>query len=468
MKLGQSVWAVVQVVGRQGSSLLIFYILSRLLAPKDFGLLGMAVCWIGFVNVFSELGFSAALIQRKELEEKHISTTFYLNVILGLLLTVVGIGVSYPAALFFDSNELQPIISVLSVSFLINSLSLTQMAIAQRELQFSKLAIRDFSASVMGGFFGVVAAYLGYGVWSLVIQNLITSVVSALMLWRIISWRPRCQHTSYDCLKDLWPYSSKIFYFNLFKYLSQNVDKVLIGYFLGPVALGLYTFAFRFVLYPVTMLVGSIGNYLFPKFSRHQTENAFLARYFVDLNKITNAILVPVLMVWALASEKIVLNFFGSNWLGATQIMKILAVIGLIYIYFSPVGHVMKALNKPDWLFKWAVFITFVTVVCIIVSAKGTIETVGFGLLIANLIGLPVVMYIMNKLIGITWESYKKMYASTAVSSITMGAVYVLMVKFETLNSYLIPVVLSLIGYVFVFLLLEREFMRKILNRCYS
>ena len=159
-------WALFQNIGRQASSFAIFLILALLLSPSDYGILGMSTAWIAFISVFTEMGFGAALIQRQNIESKHLSTIFFLNIGTGVLLTFIGIILSWPCALFFKTPDVQPVMAVLSFGFIIKSFSLTQVAIAQRGLKFRDLAIRDISASLIGGGVGIVAAFLKYGVWS--------------------------------------------------------------------------------------------------------------------------------------------------------------------------------------------------------------------------------------------------------------------------------------------------------------
>ncbi len=144
-------WTVIQQIGGQVSKYVVFLVLAFLLPPRDFGVIGLTLTWIAFILVFAEIGFSAALIQRPTLEAGHLSATFYLNIGLGIILTLLSIASAKPVALFYRLPEIQDIIIVLSFNFIINALSLTQLALAQREFRFKDLAIRDIAASLFGG-----------------------------------------------------------------------------------------------------------------------------------------------------------------------------------------------------------------------------------------------------------------------------------------------------------------------------
>lgn len=457
MTFGPGSWAVIQTVGRQGASFLIFLVLSRLLSPKDFGLLGMAISWIGFVSAFSELGFSAAIIQRKEIEEKHLSTTFFVNVALGLMLTIIGIGMSIPAATFFKTPEVRPVIALLSLSFIVNSLTLTQMAIAQRELKFKKLAIRDLSASIIGGIIGIFAAFWGYGVWSLVVQMLITGIVSTVLLWQFSKWRPSFRFTSLECVKELWPYSSKIFYFNLFKYFAQNTDKLLIGYFLGSVALGLYTFTFKIVIFPITTFVGAVGSYLFPKYSRIQEDISDIKSSYLEINGLLGATVAPVLFLIIILSTFLVPLLFGEKWNAALPLFPIMAIVAFLQTIISPVGNLLKATNRPGWMLNWSVFITILAALLMVIGVEFGIEGVALGLAGAYLIGSAVNMWILNKVISLNYSDIINVYVNKLIPIlIVAGIIFFSVIKkkvvlasdvFALLTS--ITVVYSLVFYKF-------------------
>ena len=170
------IWSVVQQIGGQVATLIVYFALAALLPPRDFGLVGMAGAWLAVLNTFCETGFGAALIQRDQVRGEHLSSTFAVNLAMGAALTLLGIVLSYPAARFFSTPDLQPVMAVLSLAFLMRAFGLTQVALAQRELRFRALAVRDVSANVLGGSAGLALALAGYGVWSLVGMTLVNGL----------------------------------------------------------------------------------------------------------------------------------------------------------------------------------------------------------------------------------------------------------------------------------------------------
>ena len=141
--------------------------------------------------------------------------------VVGAALTILGIALSWPAAVYFKAPALQPVMAWLSVGFLLRAFGLTQAALAQRELKFRALAIRDLTANILGGVVGIGLALAGYGVWSLVIMTLVSALLETVLLWSLAHWRPRRFEISREATADLWPYSSRMLSFNLFKAFAQ-------------------------------------------------------------------------------------------------------------------------------------------------------------------------------------------------------------------------------------------------------
>lgn len=416
------IWSIIQVIGRQGITFLIFTTLAIILSPADFGVLGMAMVWIAFIQTFSEMGFGAALIQRQNVDSKHFSTIFFINVAAGIVLTFIGIIISWPSAFFFKTPEVQPIMAFLSFGFVINSFSLTQMTIAQKEMRFRDLAMRDISASLIGGITGIILALLKYGIWSLVILSLTTSIVGTLLLWKVSKWRPKLREFSFKYAKDLWPYSSKIFLFNIFRYFAQNTDKLLVGYLLGSVALGLYTFAYNITILPISTFVGAIGNYLLPKFSRMQADLELVKSSYLFINKAINSVVAPLMVIVIFLSPILIPYIWGQKWIQAIPLIQIFAILAILQSLISPVGQLMKALNRPGWLFNWSVLITVVVLIFVWIGAryKGIVGAT-FGLTIAHILAVPIIFFIIRKLVHISTRDILNSLLPSTISSLLIG-----------------------------------------------
>ncbi|NEP26870.1 oligosaccharide flippase family protein [Moorena sp. SIO3I6] len=175
-------WSLVSQVGRQVMQFVTTAILARLLSPSDFGLLGMAMIVIAFIDLFKDLGTSSAVIQRKNISDALLHSLFWINVALGILGIFVIFVISPLAASFYQEPRVTSVLRFLSLNFFISGISILQKAILEKNLAFNTLAKIEICAIVSASFVGIGSALLGFGVWSLVYQSLVLVTVTTVML----------------------------------------------------------------------------------------------------------------------------------------------------------------------------------------------------------------------------------------------------------------------------------------------
>ena len=246
-------WTATSNWGNELTRLLVFVILARLLDPKDFGLVALALVFIGMTQVVADQGMADALVQRKDLDPAHFDSAFWMNVAAGLFLAALMAGLAIPISHALGEPRLAPVLAVLALSIPISSLNLVQRALMTRDLAFRSLALRTLVSIGVGATFGVTAAFLGFGVWSLVAQQITAPIAGVLVLWRVSYWRPRATF-SYRHFRDLFGFGSNVVGFRLLNYFNRTCDQLFIGSFLGAASLGFYTIGSRMLrlLFQVT------------------------------------------------------------------------------------------------------------------------------------------------------------------------------------------------------------------------
>jgi O-antigen/teichoic acid export membrane protein len=256
-------------------------------------------------------------------------------------------------------------------------------------------------------------------------MTLVNGLVATLMVWRLGRWRPRLSEVSREAVAELWPYSSRMLGFNLFKAFAQNVDRMIIGRLLGVHALGVYAFASKSVIYPVTTFVGALGAYLFPRIARLQSDAARIkAIYRAVLIAVLNVVCPLLAAVVALAPS--VIPVLGEQWREAVPLIQILAIAALAQAIISPVGQVMKGLGRPGWLVAWSVGFTLVTGVALWIGAAGGLRGASTAYVAAHALALPTSLLIgwrltgigATGLIGIAWRPV----AAAAALGLALGA----------------------------------------------
>ena len=354
-------WSMVSQVGRQVTQLFISVILARLLTPTDFGLVGMAMVVIAFIEIFKDLGTTAAIISKREISEALLSSIFWVNVGFGLLAMVVLFFGAPLGGLFYREPGMVAILRALSLGFFISSLSILQQALLQRSLDFQILAKVEISAVVCGAVIGIALAWYGAGVWSLVFQSLTTASITTIFLWLSSSWRPqRIFH--WQEVKSVSSFSLNLVGFNIFNYFSRNADYLLIGRYLGTQELGYYTLAYRILLFPIQNVSAVIGRVMYPVLSNLQEDNQRFSSAYLKMTTFIALISFPLMVgVFSLA-RPFVLTILGKDCLPVVPLIIILAPVGLIQSISTTVGLIYQAKGKTDWMFYWKITSGVITI----------------------------------------------------------------------------------------------------------
>lgn len=415
------IWSFIQVTSKQGITFIIFLILTWLLAPEDFGLLGIAMLWTTFLDAFSETGFSGALIQRQAVTQRHFSSVFFMNLIVALCLTIASISLSWLSARWLDAPAIQPLIVALSFTFIINAFSLTQISLAQKQLRFRDLAVRDSIATTLGGILGIGGAVLGLGVWSLVLQTMSTALIGAVTLWSVATWRPHISEFSWQHIKELWPYSSKLFIFNVFKFFAQNTEKFFIAITLNAYALGLYLFAFKLTALPVNTFVGGTTVYLFPKYSLIQQDvQAIKTSYLFTIKAILLSV-GPIMAFVVILAPMLVPMIWSNKWNDAIVIIQILPLLAIAQAIISPTGQLWKAVNRPSHLMYWSIGVTFGLLMFVPLGAYYfNITGAAVAIVLVYLLCLPIIFFNLRRLIALQMRDlYQTMWPSIVITGLT-------------------------------------------------
>jgi O-antigen/teichoic acid export membrane protein len=317
-------WASVANWGSQLLSFGVYTGLARLLTPQTFGLVAIAGVYIAFVQVFVTQGFGAAIIQRHELQEEHLDSAFWMAMATAALFCVLSLVLASPIAHIFQEPRIAPVIRWLSVSFVFYALSAVPTAMLNRDVNFRALAVRGLAATGAGGAVGLAMAYCGWGVWSLVGQQLVNAILGCLCLWWAVPWRPRF-HVSPKHLRDLYTFSLSITGNDILWFFSQKSDQTVVGYGFGSLALGPYSLASRINTLMYEAIVGPSQSVIFPAFSKLQTEPVKLTGALCKYCEVSSFVALPVFAGMAVVAPELVPWLFGTRWTAAVPILQALA-----------------------------------------------------------------------------------------------------------------------------------------------
>lgn len=401
MKSSGLAWSLAREASVQGGSLLTLLALAIFLPPDEFGIVAIAAVWLNLLVVFGDLGFAAALIQRKELDESHLTSAFVLNVGLGLLVCLLGWGVSAAMAGFTSATELTGIMPFLACAVVFTTISVVPQALARKQLHFKALALRDGSAVLASGLVAVVLAYAGFGIWAFVAQVLVRAMLGSLLVWFVVQWRPRLSAFRWSAVRDLWGYSSAVVVFSILKWAQQSLDKFLLALLFGTTQLGYYAFGERSIVAPTTAVRTAAGAYFFPVYSAAQDEPQTLARHYLQSIRLLVCFLFPVATFYILTAPTLVPLIFGDKWAQAIPISQIFAGVVFAQVLMSPAGELMKALNKPRWLILWTVALFVCQASAMFAGSLLGLKGVVAAIVVVNFLFVGVVVWITFRLIPV-------------------------------------------------------------------
>ncbi len=421
-------WNMLQGLGTQVISFLVFLVLARLLDPEDFGLVAMATVAVAFFKVFKEFGFGAAIVQREKLESGHLDTAFWTDIFVNLLMMVITLLSAKWVSTLYGDPRLEIIIQALSLTFLPAALSQVHTFILRRNLEFKALAIRTLIAEVLGGGVGIACALSGLGVWSLIAKQLTATIVGTLILWAFSQWRPGLK-VSRVYFNDLFGFSVNMFVANIVNFFGSRSDSFLIGYFLGPVSLGYYTIAQRLILLLTEFLGGAVNKVAWPAFARLQNNPEKIRNGFYSASQLLALLVMPVFLgIYSVASELVPL-MFGSQWEKSIPILKILVFLGIINSMNKMYDSVIVSIGRPGIWLALRIAISVSNVVGFFVALHWGFGLTGIALayVIVSYIYLPVYLYALNVLVDIKFLKYLSMLIAPIIAAtIMMISIFVL------------------------------------------
>lgn len=386
-------------------------ILARILSPSDFGFMALILIVLGFIQPLFDFGLGTAVIQSKDLNHNKLSTLYWLNVILGIgcfLLTLLS---SLFSELFFSQPELTPAIMLSGSIFLIAPWGSLHAALIAKDLRLEVQAKISISCVLIALILSIGLALCNYGLYALLYAFIARSLCGTLLhlYYGRALFRPSLVFDVKSTLEQLK--------FGLFEtgssfinYFSANIDKILIGNFLGPHFLGLYTQIWKLVLLPLKRINPIIRKITFPLYSKFSSRSAVLNRYYQDSLMIVLIISFPIFLFFGLAPKVTLQILFGSQWVEAEGILRILSVVGIWKCLANPGGGLLLALGRADikfyWNIGWSATIFIFVIAGLFISP--TIEAVACAQLAAAVLVGPIWHILIVKITKVKYDPILK------------------------------------------------------------
>lgn len=377
-------WTLLATVTTTTAQLLQLVVLSRLLSPRDFGLMGILLIITGLALAYTDLGVSAAIVHRQDATRHQLSSLYWLNLIAGAAVFALVWLVTPLVVRFFREPALAPLLRALSLMFLIIPLGKQFEILLQRELQFDRLARIETAAAIAGAVAAVAAAAAGLGVWALVVGVLTTATVKTaqLLVAGLRDLRPAL-HFSREDLRGFIRFGAFQVGEQTLNYLSERLDQLLIGRLLGVTPLGFYNFAFNLSAQPISRINPVVTKVAYPTFCRVQDDVPRLRRGYLQLVRLIAVVNAPLLVGLAAVAPTLVPLVFGAKWIPSIPILQVLCFVALSRTIGNPLGSLLLARGRADLGFRLNALLFAVSIPAVI---AGGLAAGALGIAVALLL----------------------------------------------------------------------------------
>lgn len=344
-------------------------VLARLLTPADFGLVAMVAAFTGFVGLFKDLGLSMATVQRVEITSEQVSTLFWANVVVSIILAAVGMALAPAVTWFYGEPRLGLVTIAISATFIFGGLAAQHTALLQRRLRFASLALIDVVSMLCGVGIGVLLALLGAKYWALIAMTAAQSFLAALGAWIASGWRPGMARRGSGILPML-KFGGNLTGFNSLNYFTRNLDNILIGSVLGSMQLGIYSKAYNLLTVPISQINAPLAAVAMPTLCRLQHNPAQFRRYYLRAVEMIAFFGMPLVAYAFVHANDLIRVLLGAQWMGAVPVFRWLAPAAFIGTLNVAPGWLCGSLGRTNRQFRWAILSTPVMVAAFVVGLR--------------------------------------------------------------------------------------------------
>ena len=440
-------------------------VLSRLLDPKDFGLMAMIWVVLGFAQAFSDVGMSNAILHKQDLTHEQLTSMYWVNVVAGLGVAIAAILFAPLLAVFYREPILVDLMPWVAVSFVLAAVGQQFQMIAQRDLRFGALASANILSAFTAALVSVFAAWMGRGVYALVLGGIGSALSRTVLLMAATgrTWWPSL-HFNRANLRGVSRFGLYQIGERTANYIWSNVDYVMVGAYLGAEALGLYRVAYETVVRPLSTINPILNTVAYPLFSRKQNDNEALRRGFLEMVRLVGVLVFPLLAGLGAVAPLAVQVAFGAKWAAAAPVLQILCILGALRSLLNLVGSLIIAKGAVEKGLFWNVVLAVANTVAFWVTAPLGLTTLSWTA-VCILASIMIVNWrsFYYDTIGLTARDYLKSVIPSAAISTAMATIVYLAGIFT--GDFLNPgmnlsllIVLGATVYTGLFVLLDRSY----------
>lgn len=427
-------WSSFEKFSAKGVQFFLGIVLARLLSPEDYGLIGIILIFVSFSNTITDSGFKSALIQKKNRDEKDFSTVFFFNIVIATIFYGLFFLLAPLISVFFENDALILLIRVSMITIVINSLAVVQIARYSINLDFKTQSKATLISVLISGFIGITMAFLDYGVWSLVAQFIIRTIVNVFLLCMYSGWVPS-EGFHLDRFRSLFSYGYKLLLSSLLEVTYRNVYIIIIGKFYTIKELGFYTRAKQFSDFPSTNLTQILDRVTFPLLSQIQDDRQKLTQKYKLLIENSSLVFFPLMILLMTLSEPIIMLVLSEKWISVAWMLKLICISSMWYPIHSLNLNILKVMGRSDLLLKLEIYKKTLTTIVVITCIPIGIKALIIGSIFVSLISLLLNIFYTQKFIDYSFFSQLRDLFVVCFSNFLMGVLVYYTVSLVEKNS---------------------------------
>lgn len=393
------IWGLLRTFGARLTTFVSTIVLARLLTPDDFGCIGVLSIFIMVSMAVIEGGFASALIQRENVTHDDESTVFFWNLFISVVLFFGLVAFSGTIADFYRIPQLSKVISVQSITLVIYAFGIIHNNRLICDLNFKAVAIIDTIASIVSIVVAIVLAYLDYGVWALVYQQISNSFVSVALKVVIYRWHPKL-YFSFKILKSYFSYGSYLMLSNLMNNISTNLQGVVIGKAFNVATMGYYSQAKKLEEVPTTSISSLVAQVLFPVMAKLQNDKERLKSALSQMQKAMNLLNFPLMIGLIIMAKPIIILLFSEKWIPSVPFFQILCVAGIVNCSQSINYQLVSAVGRSKAIFFWNIVKRVIDIAFILIGLCFSVYGIMWGMVISMFITCIINIQVAQKSIS--------------------------------------------------------------------
>lgn len=393
-------WTFFNQFANNGLSFFVGIILARLLTPADYGITALPAIFLALSSVLMDAGFGAAMVRKPELTEKDLSTAFYYSFGMGIAMYLCMFIAAPWIADFYNTPVLTPLVRVTALTFLWGALSTPQSILLQRKLDFKTPARISITTNILGAAVGITIAYLGYGLWALVVMGVVSSFLTVLQYWAAVRWLPKTGWSK-ESFRYLWGFGNKLMLSRFIDTGYTNLTPLIVGKFFSPAELGIYNRAKGYAALPAHQGNNVIRSVTFPVLSRMQNDDALLAGAYRKMLKVTAFVIFPVMTLLSALAKPVIIILVTEKWIESVILLQIICFSMMWYPIHSINLNLLSVKGRSDLFLKlevWKKLLGLTVMACTL--PFGLVYFVSAGIA-SSFISLFINTYYTGKLINV-------------------------------------------------------------------